>query len=581
MPSGTMGSGQQSGQEAPWLRHYPEEIDWGMPLEPAPAYAVFDRAVARYGERICTDFMGARLTYREIGALTDRFAKGLQSLGIGPGSRIGLFLPNSPYFVVAFFAALKTGATVVNYNPLYVAREIEHQILDSETEVMVTLDLAALYGKLRPLIGRGKLRTVIVCPMAGILPFPKNWLFRLLKRREIATVPRDAAHASFDRLTDNDGRFAPVPVTADDLAVLQYTGGTSGTPKGAMLSHGNLSINVAQSSAWFAGARPGEETMLAVLPFFHVFAMTVVMNLSLTVGATMLLHPRFELDKVMDSIQRSKVTLFPAVPTIYAAINNHPNLDRYDLSSLRLCLSGGAPLPLEVQRRFEALTGCSLVEGYGLTEASPVVSANPLFGLNKVGTIGLPLPGTEIRIVSLEDGETVLPQGEKGEVCVRGPQVMQGYLGKPDDTAQALREGWLHTGDVGYLDEDGYTVIVDRIKDVILCGGYNVYPRNVEEVIQQHPAVAEVVVAGLPDAYRGETVKAYIRVMGGQSLTERDLLTFLEDRLSPIERPRLIEFRDALPKTMIGKLSRKALLEEEAARRAGGTTDSGAVKSDI
>lgn len=561
---------------APWLRHYPDGVDWRMALTPEPLYAVFDRAVERYGEAICTDFMGKRLSYREIGALVDRFAKGLQSHGIGPGSRVGLFLPNTPYFVIAYFAVLKIGATVVNYNPLYVAREIEHQLLDSETELMVTLDLAVLYDKLKPMLGRGRLRGVVICPMAAILPFPKNWLFRLFKRKDIAAIPQDGAHLPFARLIDNDGRPAPVAVAPEDVAVLQYTGGTTGTPKGAMLSHANLSINLAQSRAWFDGARPGEETMLAVLPFFHVFAMTVVMNLSLAIGARMVLHPRFELDKAMASIDRDKVTLFPAVPTIYAAINGHPRLADYKLSSLKLCLSGGAPLPLEVQQTFEKLTGCSLVEGYGLTEASPVVSANPLTGLNKVGTIGLPLPGTEIRVVSLDDGKTTLPPGERGEVCVRGPQVMLGYLGKPDETADTLRDGWLHTGDVGYLDEDGYTVIVDRIKDMILCGGFNVYPRNVEEAIYQHPAVAECVVAGVPDAYRGETVKAYIRLAPDKALTEAELLDFLKGRLSPIERPRLIEFRTSLPKTMIGKLSRKALLEEEATRQHGGGGGEGA-----
>lgn len=550
-----------------WLKSYPPGIDWSMPIEDRPLYALLDDAVARFGDRVCADFMDKTFTYREIGDLVDRAAKGFQAMGIGPGSRVGLFLPNCPYYVIAYFAVLKAGATVVNFNPLYAEREVAQQIEDSGTEVMVTLDLAQLYDKLARMLGETGLKRIVVCRMAGVLPFPKNLLFPLVKRREVARIPRDDRHIRFEDLTANDGRVTPAKVGPDDLAILQYTGGTTGIPKGAMLSHRNVYANALQSTAWFPDAEPGREVMLGVLPFFHVFAMTAVMNLSIRIGATIIMMPRFNLEEVMKTIDRKKPTLFPAVPTIYTAINMHRHRGRYDLSSIKFCLSGGAPLPVEVKNEFEALTGCRLVEGYGLSEASPVVTCNPVSGAGRAGSIGLPLPGTVVEVVSLDDPLRLLGQGEKGEICVRGPQVMLGYWRNEEETQRALAGGRLHTGDVGYVDEDGYAYIVDRIKDLILAGGYNIYPRNVEEAIYLHPCVAECVVAGIPDPYRGQTVKAYIKLKDGVSLTRDELTAFLADKLSPIEMPKQVEFRDTLPKTMIGKLSRKALLEEEEQRR--------------
>ncbi|HYH17683.1 MAG TPA: long-chain fatty acid--CoA ligase [Azospirillum sp.] len=555
----------------PWERAYPPEVDWHARIPVEPLYKLFDDSAAAYADRPCLDFLGKRMTYREVAALVDRAARGFQEMGIGKGSRVGLFLPNTPYYVIAFFGVLKAGGTVVNFNPLYAEREILHQISDSGVETMVTLDLAVLHGKLLPMLAQTGLKRIVICRMAEILPFPKNWLFPLAKRRELATIPNDGRHVPFRRLLANDGKPAPVAIDPrEDVAVLQYTGGTTGVPKGAMLTHANLYANAVQCTAWFVGARPGEERMLGVLPFFHVFAMTVVMNLSIKFGAEIVMLPRFDLDQVMQTIHDRKPTLFPAVPTIYTAINHHKDLAKYDLSSIRFCLSGGAPLPVEVKEAFERNTGCVLVEGYGLSESSPVATGNPLRGVNKPGSIGLPLPGTVIEIVSLDEPRRVLPVGEKGEVCIRGPQVMKGYWNKPHETAMTLVDGRLHTGDVGTMDEDGYVFIVDRIKDMILCSGFNVYPRNVEEAIYLHPAVAECVVAGVPDEYRGQTVKAYVKVADGQELTKDELCAFLKDKLSPIEMPKVVEFRDSLPKTMIGKLSRKALLDEEAARMGDG-----------
>ncbi|QQP90317.1 long-chain fatty acid--CoA ligase [Skermanella sp. TT6] len=556
--------------EFPWARSYPTDIDWHADIPTAPLHRLMDDAVARFGDRPCIDFMDKRYTYAQIGALVDKAARGFQDMGVGKGSKVGLFLPNTPYFVICYYGVLKAGGTVVNFNPLYAEREIAKQIEDSDTDIMVTLDLAVLYGKIAKMLSQTRLKRIVVARMADILPFPKNWLFPIVKRKDVARIPSDDRHLAFSRLVANAGRPAPVEIDPDeDVAVLQYTGGTTGVPKGAMLTHANIYANAIQSRLWCTDARPGHERMLGVLPLFHVFAMTGVMNLPLVLGAEMVLVPRFELDNVIRLIQSKKPTLFPAVPTIYTAIVNHKDIGSYDLSSIRFCLSGGAPLPVEVKHAFETKTGCKLVEGYGLSESSPVATANPMYGVNKAGSIGIPLPGTVIEIVSLDDRSRLVPPGEKGEVCIRGPQVMKGYWKRPGETAEALADGRLHTGDVGYMDEDGYTFIVDRIKDMILCGGYNVYPRNVEEAIYLHPAVAECVVAGVPDPYRGQTVKAYVKLAEGHGLTREDLAEFLRDKLSPIEIPKHLELRDELPKTMIGKLSRKALLEEEEARRSG------------
>ncbi|MGF7174285.1 long-chain-fatty-acid--CoA ligase [Azospirillum doebereinerae] len=574
-----MGEAARRLPDYPWISSYPPGVDWAMPIPALPLPALLDEAVARHGDNPCLNFLGKTTSYREVGRLVERAARGFQAAGVGKGTRVGLFLPNTPYYVVCFFAILKAGGTVVNFNPLYAERELAHQIEDSAIDLMVTLDLKLLYGKMERMLAETRLKRLVVCRMADILPFPKNWLFPIAKRAEIAKIPSDDRHLSFSSLIAGSGHATRVSIDpTQDVAVLQYTGGTTGVPKGAMLTHANLYANTVQCATWYEAKEraqgqdhSGQEKLLGVLPLFHVFAMTAVMNFGLRLGAEIILLPRFELDQVMETLAKERITLFPAVPTIYTAINHHKRLAEYDLSSIRFCMSGGAPLPLEVKEAFERTTGCTLVEGYGLSESSPVATCNPaVLHPAKKGSIGLPLPGTVIEIVSLEEPRRVLPPGEKGEVCIRGPQVMKGYWNKPSETAQALVDGRLHTGDVGIMDADGYTTIVDRIKDMILCSGFNVYPRNVEEAIYLHPAVAECVVAGVPDDYRGQTVKAYVRVDDGKSLTADELIAFLKDKLSPIEMPKQVEFRGELPKTMIGKLSRKALLDEEERKRAGG-----------
>ena len=553
--------------DEPWLRRYPDNIDWNAEIPVKPLYALFDDARARYPDHGCVDFLGRKFTYAEIGKQIDRAAAGFIKLGVGPGVKVGLFLPNCPQFVIAYFAILRAGGTVVCYSPLYADGEIQHQVEDSETRFMVTLNLKVLYPKMRAVLDKGAVEKLIVGNLPEVLPFPKNLLYPLAKAKDVATVPNDSRHLSFGELLNNSGVHEPAPIDPRaDIAVLQYTGGTTGVSKGAMLTHANLYANTVQAQLWFTGIEPGAERMLGVLPFFHIFAMTVVMNYSIHIGAEIVMHPRFELDAVLKDIDKKKPTLMPGVPTMFAAINGHASLAKFDLASIRACISGGAPLPVEVKQRFEKLTGCKLIEGYGLTEAAPIVTANPLEGLYKEGSIGLPVPGTRITITDREDPQKVLGLGERGEICVTGPQVMAGYWNRPEETAAALVEGRLRTGDVGYMDEDGYTFIIDRIKDLVLVSGFNVYPRNVEEGVYQHPAVAECTVIGIADDYSGEAVKAFVKLKEGQSLTAEELSAFLEDKLGKHEQPKHIEFRDELPKTMVGKLSKKELVAEEAAK---------------
>jgi long-chain acyl-CoA synthetase len=553
-----------------WLAAYPAGVDWHAPVSEAPLTDAFDQSVALYGSNVCIEFLGRKFSYDEIGDLTKRAARGLQDLGVGKGVKVGLLLPNSPYAVVCYYAVLKAGGTVVNYNPLYVGEEIARQIRDSDTRIMVTMDLRLTLPKVSEQLGRTPLERVVVCSTPAALPFAKSQLFMFLGRGRIAELPDDGRHVSFARLTENDGEVRPVAIAPrEDVAVLQYTGGTTGIPMGAMLTHANIAANARQVAMWNPEADLGGERIVGVLPLFHVFAMTVVMNMGLLIGAELVLLPRFEVAMVMKALKRRRPTQFPGVPSLFHALLGYPKLSAQDLQSLKFCISGGAPLPAEIRRDFESLTGCRLVEGYGLTEASPVVTCNPVAGAPRDGAVGQALPGTRIEIRDLEAPERALGLGEKGEVCVAGPQVMAGYWRNPEATAGSLRQGWVHTGDVGYLDAEGYLFLIDRIKDLILCSGYNVYPRVVEEAIYRHPAVAEVTVCAVPDADKGEVPKAFVRLKPGAALSAEELLAFLQDKLSPIERPRHVEFRDELPKTMIGKLSKKELVAEEKARRAG------------
>ncbi|HRQ28163.1 long-chain fatty acid--CoA ligase [Hyphomicrobium sp.] len=551
----------------PWLKSYPKDVDWTMAAEPRPLFSLIETAAAEHPERPCTNFLGHSLTYREIADLVDRAAAGLQALGVVKGTKVGLFLPNSPTFIVYYFAVLKAGGVVVNYNPLYSLDELTFQVKDSETELMVTLDLKVLFEKVERLLTDKVLKGAVVCSFPALLPATKAVLFKLFKSKELArpkTSPaRDIIRLEAEVLTDPE-TFTPVPIDPEiDIAVLQYTGGTTGTPKGAMLTHANVYLNVEQIVTWAPRLVPGEEKVLAVLPFFHVFAMTVVLNLGVRIAAEQILMPRFTLADALDLITKHRPTLMPGVPTLFNAILNHPNIKSYDLTSLKFCISGGAALPLEIKERFEAVTACALVEGYGLSEASPVVTCNPLDGPVKSGSIGLPLPATIVSLRDLTDPTREVPQGERGEVCVAGPQVMKGYWNRPQETLDQFVGEFVRTGDVGVMDEDGFFFIVDRIKDLIICSGYNVYPRRVEEALYEHATVEEVIVIGISDKYRGEAPKAFVKLKEGEETSKAVLMKHLEAKLSKIEMPADIEFRDKLPRTMIGKLSKKELKAEE------------------
>jgi long-chain acyl-CoA synthetase len=564
-------TGTQQSSPYPWLRKYPQDIDWFQQFRPIPMGQLLDRAVAAHANRTCTNFLGRKLTYAQIGELVDRTAAGLQKLGVKRGTKVGLFMPNCPTFIIYYFATLKAGGTIVNYNPLYSLDELTFQVKDSETELMVTLDLKLLFDKIEALMKAGTLRRCIVASFPALLPPAKSVLFKLFKGKELAdsgkspVAPRILLDAD---VLANAGNFEKPAIDAiNDVAVLQYTGGTTGTPKGAMLTHANISVNCQQGAAWAINLRSGQERTLAALPFFHVFAMTAVMNFAIQEGAEIVIMPRFVLDGAMKLIDKTKPTVMPGVPTMFIAMLNHPKLKSFDLSSLKYCVSGGAPLPVDIKERFERVTGCKVVEGYGLTEASPSVTCNPVEGPVKSGSIGQPLPGTVVSLRDLADPTKEVPLGEKGEICVKGPQVMKGYWKRPEETADQFVGDFLRTGDVGVMDEEGFIFIVDRIKDLIICSGYNVYPRRIEEATYEHPAVEEVTVIGIKDQYRGEAPKAFIKLKVGMSATEADIRKHLETKLSKIEMPAQIEFRDALPKTMIGKLSKKELKAEEEARR--------------
>lgn len=540
---------------------------------PIPARLLTDlleAAVRDYGARPAIDFMGRGWSYAEIGAMVDRVAAGLQAHGLGPGMRLGLCLPNTPYFVVLYFAALRCGAIIVNFNPLYVEHELRHQIRDSGTTVMAVIDVAPIHAKVAAVAEDSGLEKVILCPLADVLPFWSSLAYRLFKRKEIAGLPNDGRHVAFRTLADCDAAsFRPVPIAPDDIAVLQYTGGTTGVPKAAMLSHANLTANCRQMSLHVGRGAEQKDRIMGALPMFHVFALTTVLNFGVDTAALMILLPRFELDQFFKTAKRTRPTKLLAVPTMLTAINKAAAGRPIHFDDLDFCVSGGAPLPLDVRQEFERLTGATVVEGYGLSETSPILTCNPAIRSGiKDNSAGIAFPGTTIEIRSLDDPHQIMPTGERGEVCARGPQVMKGYWNKPEETARIFIDGAIRTGDVGYLDADGYLFLVDRIKDVIIAGGYNVYPRVIEEALYEHPAVLEAVVIGVPDDYRGQAPKAFLVFRPGKKASIEELREFLATRISKIEMPREIEIRQSLPKTLIGKLSKKELVAEEKAKAA-------------
>ena len=552
-----------------WTGHYDDGVTFDLELAGKTVVEYFDEAVERWSDRPAVTLKGKTLTYGELRDQVDRFATALAGLGVGKDSRVALWMPNVPQMVIAYFATLRLGAQVVNTNPLYVEREIEHQFNDAGVSVVITLDFL-WDGKLRGIMDKVDVEHVVVTSIPDYLPFPLNWLapLKLKKTGQYVKVPREEGVHFFKELIAEARPEPPAAeVALDDVAVLQYTGGTTGVSKGAMLTHRNLSANVQQGRALFTQAEPGREVFLACLPYFHVFGMTTSMLIPVMLGAHLVLVPNpRDIDDQVKSIRKYRVTMYPSVPALFSGIANHPKIDDIDVSSVKYCFSGSAPLPVEVLERFEALTGSKITEGFGLTETSPITHANPFDGVRKVGSVGIPIPRTDMKVVDVETGRTELGLGEKGELCIRGPQVMAGYWNRPDETAATLRDGWLYTGDLARVDEDGYTFIVGRKKDMIVASGYNVYPDEVDNVLFSHPAVLEAATIGVPDEKRGETVKSFIVLKPDADATEDEILEFCRKELAPFKVPRRIEFLPELPKSSALKILRRELRDREVAK---------------
>lgn len=549
----------------PWLSHYPAEVPatYEYPKQNLAHFLV--QSASDYPDRDALHFLGKKMTYRQLLDAAYRFAGALSGLGVRKGDRVAVMLPNCPQAMIAYYGTLMIGGIVVMTNPLYMPRELEHQLNDAGAATIVTLDL--LFERVMKVVPQTGIKQVIVTSIKDYLPFPKNWLYPLKAKKD--GLKREVAYSGgvvswVDLLRRATPEPGGVPVDSEnDLALIQYTGGTTGIAKGVMLTHYNLIANAIQCKLWAYRTEVAKEKYMTALPFFHVFGMTVLMNQSAYVAGCLVLMPRYDVNQVLAAIHKLKPTIFPGAPTMYISLIHHPKVKEYDLSSIKFCISGAASLPHEVQVEFERMTNGKLIEGYGLTEASPVTHANNIWEKRKLGSIGIPFPDTDSRVVDLETGEE-LPVGEIGELVVRGPQVMKGYWNKPDETEKVLKDGWLYTGDLGRMDEDGYFYILDRRKDLIIAGGYNIYPREVEEVLFEHPDVEEAVVAGVIDPYRGETVKAYIVLKPDGEAGAEELKAWCKERLAAYKVPKQFEFRDSLPKTIVGKVLRRKLIEEEA-----------------
>jgi long-chain acyl-CoA synthetase len=569
-----MTAAAEGSRQRPWIDHYPPGIRWDIDVDLTPVHQRIMAVCARTPDAVALDFLGARTTYGELGRAISALAAALQrDFGVTKGTRVALLLPNTPFYVVAYYAVLMAGGTVVNCNPLYTVAELKNIVGNSGAELMVTLDLVQLFPKAEALVKGGTVKRLIVCGFPAALPPLKRLLFRLAKRKDIADVNGSAVAGQIVWYADLVARGGtPQPVTIDpktDVAVQQYTGGTTGIPKGAMLSHANIAAQLSQVDEWAEGIFAPPAVVVAVLPFFHIFSMTACMNLPLCQGATTVMLPRFELKALLDLVGRTKATILLAVPTLLQALAKAEH-GAEKLASIELAVSGGAGLPGEVYDAFtKRFPKARLIEGYGLTEASPVVCCSALRIPAKPNSIGQPLPATDLRFANLDDPAKTVPLGERGELLVKGPQVMLGYHNDPAATEAAFAGGYLRTGDVGYMDEEGYVFLVDRIKDLIICSGFNIYPRVIEDALYRHEAVDEVNVIGVPDAYRGESPVAFVKLKPGAAATEAELKRFLADHINKLEMPREIIFRDQLPKTLIGKLSKKELRDEYAAMKAG------------
>jgi long-chain acyl-CoA synthetase len=553
--------------ERPWFKHYDKGVPYHIDYPEIPLFELLEESARKYPNAPCTIFKGAVITYKEISELTDRLAGALADLGVKKGDRVGIFMPNTPQFVIAYFGILKAGGVVVATNPLYTPREIEHQVKDAGIEVMIVM--SNFYNTIKKVQPDTSIKKVIVTNLKETLPPVLRLLFTLAKEKKggFRVQLQNGDYWFQDLLTKYPPTSRPkIDISADDVALFQYSGGTTGISKGAIALHRNLVANSLQIHSWMPDIEEGKEVVLMAIPLFHVYGMVAGMCFAIKAAASMVMIPNpRDLKDVLDSIQKYKATIYPGVPTMYNAINNHPDViaGKYKLNTIKACISGSAPLMRETKVRFEQLTGGKLVEGYGLSEAPTATHCNPLYATDSpVGSIGLPLPDVDCKIISLDDEVTELPPGEVGELVIKGPQVFKGYHNMPTETENTLRNGWLYTGDIARMDEEGYFYIVDRKKELIKPGGYQVWPREVEEVIMGHPKVLEVGVAGVPDPYRGETVKAWIVPKPGETLTEQEILDWCKERLAKYKVPTQIEFRAELPKTTVGKILRRELVRE-------------------
>lgn len=559
-------------ESRPWHRHYEPGVPTSIRYEDLTVPAYLERAALEWGDRPALAFLNCAMDYRELKERTDRFATALHGLGVGRGSRVAIHLPNLPQTVIAIFAVLRLGAHAVMTNPLYTPREIEHQWNDAGCEIAITTDWLWAQ-KLRGMRERLPVKEYVIAGIAEYLRFPLNLLAPLkLRRMDPPMTARWSVEPRvhpFRRLLEAAAAAPPaVAIGMDDVAVIQYTGGTTGLSKGAMLTHRNLSYNVQQCSAWFTGLEPGHEVILTALPMFHIFGLTICTMWPVAGGAKLVLqaNPR-DIPLLVKNVVKHRITLFPAVPALFNAINQFPGVEKLDLSSVKYCFSGSAPLPEDVQSRFESLTGATIAEGFGLTETSPVATVNPLRGLRKIGHIGVPVPDTDARVVDADDDRRVLPPGEAGELLLKGPQIMLGYLNRPEETAAMLRDGWLHTGDLAVMDADGFFKIVGRKKDMILCSGFNVYPDEIDRVLMAHPKVFEACTIGVPDEKRGETVMAFVVPQPGHSVTVAELDAWCREQLASYKVPHTWEFRSELPKSSMMKLLRRVLRDEQIAKQ--------------
>ena len=550
----------------PWINNYPEGIDYHAEIDLTPVPVRIDRAIKENGDKVALDFLRGETTFGELGQHIDALAAAMQqTLGVKKGDRIALLMPNCPFFPAAYYAALKIGATVVNCNPLYTVVELSHILKNSDARFIVTTDLELTFSKAEALINEGLAEGAIVAHFPNALPGLKKFLFKIFKGRDLSK-PQSSSIAgkisNYEDFVAANGAPTPVDITPDDPAVLQFTGGTTGLPKAAVLTHGNIAANLSQIDLWGIDLFRPPNSLVAVLPFFHIFAMTVCMNTPLTNGLKVVMLPRYEKKQLLELIDRTKPNIFPAVPTLSHALATAPERTKYDLSSLKIGISGGAALPNETKEAFGKATGGRIAEGYGLTETSPVLCCCPLYAPNKDNSIGQPLPGTDVQFVDVEDPTKFVAPGERGELVAKGPQVMPGYLDNPEANENAFTHGYFRTGDVGYIDEDGHIYIVDRIKDLIICSGFNVYPRAIEDALYKNEKVDECNVIGVKDEYRGEAPVAFVKLKDGATATEDELMEFLKTYISKIEMPKEIIFKDELPKTLIGKLSKNELRDE-------------------